>query len=108
MRRRSTGADLEVEFSRAVLEASAERMRLALYAFEAGLRARRGLRGRPTVRVPVRVWRLKPGRYVWETRDLRGVRLAGGEFEISNVPQVVEVEAPGRREVRIEVRPTVG
>ncbi len=83
----------EVEFSRAVLEAGEERLRLALCNF-----------GERAARVPVRVWRLRPGRYVWETSDDQGARSSRGEFQITKVPQVVEVQVPARREVFVEVK----
>lgn len=76
------------EFARAVLEAGEDRLRLVVYHF-----------GERAARVPVRVWRLRPGRYVWDTGAARG------DFEITKLPQVVEVDVPPLREVRVEVRP---
>jgi hypothetical protein len=77
----------QADFARAVLEAGPDKLRLALYSFEPA-----------EARIPLRVWRLKPGAYEWESRGARGTLLARGSVEVKTLPQVVEVVAPGRKE----------
>lgn len=78
------------DFARGVLEATATSVRLRIYSFERA--------GHP---VAVRLWRLRPGLYRWETKDLGGRLLAAREGKIDRLPALVEFEAPPRQEVTI-------
>lgn len=78
------------DFARAVLEATATSVRLRIYSFEpAGHR------------VAVRLWRLRPGLYRWETKDLGGRLLASREAKIERLPALIELDVPARQEVTI-------
>ncbi len=84
----------DADYARAVLEASQERLRLRLYNFE----NRAGS-------VPVRVWRLTPGDYRWETRDLSGKTIASGQATVARLPEDLTVTIPGQREVNVVISP---
>jgi hypothetical protein len=78
------------DFARGVLEATATSVRLRIYSFEPA--------GHP---IAVRLWRLRPGLYRWETKDLGGRLLASREVKIDRLPARVDFEAPPRQEVTI-------
>jgi hypothetical protein len=84
----STGA----EFARAVLEASVVSAKLRLYSFEA-----------KPASVPVRLWRLAPGRYRWRSFDAEGKPLAGGSIELARSPGIIELPLPPRRELTVVI-----
>ena len=67
-------------FARAVLDATSTSLKLHLYNFE-----------REELRVPLRAWRLQPGRYRWQ----------GGEVNVSARAQVIELPLPPRKETTI-------
>jgi hypothetical protein len=88
----ATWPPMKEEFARAVVRAGEDGIELAAYNFEASL-----------VQAPVRLWRLKPGAYRWESRDGSGKRLAGGELAIPSLPEVVKLPLPPRTEVSITI-----
>ena len=81
------------DFARAVIEASPARLRLQLYNF-----------GVTEFKAPVRLWRLKAGRYRWESTDGTGSKVAQGELVISRHPQDVHLPLPAQKEVTIIIQ----
>jgi hypothetical protein len=77
----------EFEFARAVLETSSERLRIQAYSFEEAGRS-----------APVRLWRLKPGRYSWTAGA------ATGDFTVERLPHHLEIPLPARKEVTIVIQ----
>ena len=82
----------EIEFARAVLEAAPAALRMRIYSFET-----------EPATVAVRAWRLRPGQYRWETKDLGGKLLGSGERKVQKLPAVLQFPVPARQEVSITV-----
>ncbi len=80
------------EFARLVVEASRTRLKLLAYNFEA-----------ETMEIPLRVWRLQSGPYIWEIRSGQNQAIHRGEFIVSKSAQLVEVPLPPQAEVSIEL-----
>lgn len=80
-------------FARAVLDAGPETLQFRLYSFETN-----------HVEAPVRVWRLEPGRYRWDSVDTQGSRVGSGEVTISRQPQVISLPLPAQREITMTLR----
>lgn len=80
----------EGEFARAVLRASGDTLHLAAYNFEAR-----------ELEAEVRLWRLRAGRYRWESRDASGAAVGKGEQALTKFPETIRFRLPPRREVRI-------
>ena len=78
----------QAEFARAVTAFSQESLRLRAYSFETGAR-----------RVPIRLWRLKPGRYQWSAGSEQG------SFTVTTLPYSLDLPLPGRREIEITIEP---
>jgi hypothetical protein len=72
----------KAEFARAVLSANAAGVRLQMYSFESEPRS-----------VPVRFWRLAPGRYRWR------LGTQSGNFEAKHLPHTLELPLPPKSEV---------
>jgi hypothetical protein len=77
----------DAEFARAVLSAGENEIRLRLYSFDAAQK-----------QVPVRLWRLKPGRYTWQSGGQRV------DFAVERLPHVVELPLPPHKETEIVIR----
>jgi hypothetical protein len=75
-----------VEFARTVLEASQDRLRMRAYSFDQAKKE-----------APVRLWRLKQGRYVWRANG------QSGEFAVTSLPHTLTLPLPPRQEVSITV-----
>ncbi len=76
----------DASYARAVVQAGPETLKLRLYSFE----------GR-TIQAQVRLWRLEPGAYRWESADVVGTRVAAGSLIVTGRPQAVAIPlAPGR------------
>lgn len=78
------------DFARGVLEATDSSVRLRIYSFEPSGHA-----------ISVRLWRLRPGRYRWESKDLGGRLLASREAEIDRLPALLDFDVPARQEITI-------
>lgn len=87
----------KAEFARAVLEATPSSLRIRLYSFES----------EPAV-VPVRLWRLEPGTYRWELKDLAGRLVASGELVRQGAPFLAEFTIPPMQEVTLSVHRLAG
>jgi len=83
----------EGQFARAVLEASPIAMVLQAYSFEAR-----------EITIPVRVWRLQPGPYRWESRDRKGAPVGQGAVTLGGRAQVIKLPLPSQSEVTITIR----
>lgn len=81
------GAAAQTVVARAVLNATPERIEIALYNFEA-----------EAISLPVRFWRLKPGRY-----SITSDTQTAGESEVRKLPHALELQAPPRRETRVVI-----
>jgi hypothetical protein len=75
------------EFARAVLAASEDRVRIQAYSF-----------GEGTKQAPIRLWRLRPGKYSWTAGGAKGA------FTVARMPHAIEVPLPGQREVTITIQ----
>jgi hypothetical protein len=80
----------ETAFARAVVAATSTALRLRLYSFET----------KPST-VQVRVWRLKPGKYRWVSRDTIGTELDRGDLAISKRAQTVSLRLPPARDLEL-------
>lgn len=78
------------DFARAVLEATATSVRLRIYSFEPDGHT-----------IAVRLWRLRPGLYRWETKDLGGRLLASHEVKVDRLPALLHFDVPARQEVTV-------
>lgn len=81
-----TWPSVKAEFARAVMSFSQDSLRLRLYSFENQER-----------RVPIRLWRLKPGQYQWRSATARGT------FTIDKLPHTLDLPLPPMRETEIEI-----
>jgi hypothetical protein len=81
------------QFARAVLEANATGLRLRFFNFE----------NKP-VDAPLRLWRIEPGTYQWESQDPSGAVVAHGEFYVSRPAQTVNLPLPPFKEIAVTVR----
>ncbi|MBI4873309.1 MAG: hypothetical protein HY822_01605 [Acidobacteria bacterium] len=75
------------EVARAVLSAGEDRLRIRAYSFEDVRRE-----------IPVRLWRLKPGRYTWRAG------LETGAFTVSRLPHDLTIPLPPKTDATIEIR----
>ncbi|MFB3828471.1 MAG: hypothetical protein ACE15B_17010 [Bryobacteraceae bacterium] len=77
----------DVEFARAVTAASGSALTVRVYSFATAER-----------NVPVRLWRLKPGRYEWRAAA------RSGSFTVTRLPHTLEVPLPPQKEASVTVR----
>ena len=77
----------KAEFARAVISAGPSAVRLRAYSFENDTRT-----------VPVRLWRLTPGRYKWTS----GSR--SGEFTIPSLPYTLELPLDAKTDASITIQ----
>jgi hypothetical protein len=75
------------DVARAVLEAKPDQVALALYNFEPA-----------AVEVPLRLWRLRPGRY-----QVRGLPGGPAPFVAGQLPHDLKLTIPPRKEVRVVI-----
>jgi hypothetical protein len=81
-----TWPPVSAEFARAVLEAKPDALRLRMYSFEAEERD-----------VPLRIWQLSSGDYMWRAGSRQGrVRIAG-------MAQTITLPLPPRRDITITI-----
>ena len=83
----------EGEFARAVVAATQSSLRLQLYNFEGN-----------ELPAPVRLWRLRPGKYQWKSTDARQTPVSEGEFTVSRRAQVIHLPLPAQTEITIVIR----
>ena len=75
-------------FARAALLANPTKLELRFYSFESG-----------AIQVPLRVWQLQFGRYLWRATDSLGAPMAKGEVAVSKRAQLIELPLLPHKEV---------
>jgi hypothetical protein len=78
----------KAEFARALLTASENEVVFRAYSFESA-----------PATVPVRLWRVRPGRYTWTSGE------QSSEFTVDRVPHTVDVSIPVGKEVTVRIAP---
>jgi hypothetical protein len=82
-----TWPESDTEFARAVVEAGPQRLRLRIFAL-----------GETGADIPVRFWRLRPGKYQWRTSAG-----ASGSFTVARPPLTVAIQVPAGQDVSVDI-----
>lgn len=82
-----TWPETPVEFARAVLDSSDTTVKLKVYGFDSKLQ-----------QVPIRLWRLRPGKYSWKAGE------RSGEFAVERQPHDLQLPLPPHQETTVEIR----
>ena len=83
----------DAQFARAVLESTSKSLTLRLYNFD----------NKPA-KAQVRLWRLEPGKYSWESADMAGASIGKGEFSLTRRTQTVTLPLPPASEIAVSIR----